>query len=275
MKETLVWGTAAGAWGDVLACLGEFRNYPQRGGMIVYGRDPKIADFVSMQAGVEAVHFVEALEDGEYRNICCDSAASDDWKWEWSFLPHIRRCKVIPTHLRPAVTRANHVNRWHGGRLDFNSHAIANEVILHNNLESKPFIVLQPYSTQSSEADTHWQHWEEAIEILLRCTPYQYVLIGQGYEIGIENPKLTNLIDKMPDMMTVYALAERASGVVSTCNSLAMWSVINQIPTVVCANEALHQARFFWKWIDCEPVTLLPVTANTFDFMRAFKESIW
>lgn len=47
-------------------------------------------------------------------------------------------------------------------------------------------------------------------------------------------------------MQHVLALANRARGVISTCNALANWTAITGTPGLIAANAAIPRADCYW-----------------------------
>lgn len=247
-RVTNLWGTAIGAWGDTLCCYGEFLNYPREGGIFYYGYDKSIPRFLLAQQPVQEVIHVLPNSKEEYIEYVRGTASEEDFPLPF-VLPLPKQQKIIPTHLRPSIATARVPKRWHGARLDGDAHFAA-ECILSEYAIGDNFILLQPYSTQSCAFEGHWQGWSDIIKTILVYTPYKYLLIGKDWEAVGSHPNIINLIGKVPDMLTVFALAERALGCVTTCNSLSLYAAVQGIPAIVAENKALNVAPFFFKrWI--------------------------
>jgi len=142
------------------------------------------------------------------------------------------------------------VMRWHGARLPGWAHEWAAEAA--RDLP-EDFYVLHPYSFQSTTLAMHWPYWQIAINSLLHYTGATYVLTGAGWHSQGEHPRLVNLLGKAPSMLAVMALAQRSKGIIGTCNSLAHWAVIQNIPAVICGHSEFAKT-FFRKWIDVENI---------------------
>lgn len=260
------WYTAVGAWGDCIVAYGNVRaEMARRGeagcGIVHYGFDPQIADFLRLQEGVREVRHVRPHSPASYRQLVGLSCSPELDPCVWlPYLLHgtdLNPGEVVPTH----VLRLDHpqpVNRWHGPVLPGQARAWAEHFL--QSLGLTDFVLLHPFSEQSTPLEGHWPHWEAAIRWLVTESPCPVLLTGECWPLGLRHDRLVNAVGLTPSMTAVFALAERARAVFCTSNGLSLYGVVAQRPTLAACNRHMQEPHVFRRWIECRPVSLVEYT---------------
>lgn len=280
--HNLRYGTCAGAWGDVICSLGNFRKHVGSGGVIFFGNDPTIVDFLACQEFIETVEYVRP-------------AAGFDWIpsfWNpmvntpsppFDPLDIITRGLTIPRQL---ITPTHHnyasantaVNFWSGGQLPEEAYLWADKIC-----ESLPrrFYMVQPYSLNSNGYNRHWPYWGTLMQNLLDSTAVSLVLVGNNLPQKLwgnrpgNHANLIDLIGKIPSMAHVFALSEKSNGIITTSNSLAHWCQVQSLPTVVCCNTTSSQHEYYFrKSLDWPTLTCLDHSSSLNDALFAVHERL-
>lgn len=267
-----VWGTAIGVWGDVLAACGNLKALHGHGGMIYLGKHPQIEAFLRRQPFIDDVKFVQPATGDEWitwvQRYCVPRAPVHELcGWNLGLTrDQIVQTNMIDTHLPPT--------RWRGARLD--PRFIGNGVFT-----GRDYLLVQPYSLIGSPPEWHYEHWQRVLDYLLDYTPYNLVIVGQGYEIQGEHDRVFNRIGWTESMEEVFALARLAKGVVTTSNALAMWCAMEHTPAVVCGSNSfppINPYRYWIEykgdWLDRPPLRVVDFDSNFAAFIRAFWEVI-
>jgi len=258
-----MWGTSFGAWGDTLIDLGTFKHFVGRGGMIHFGMDPTIQEFICKQSFIDECVYVKPKDRGDYEDCYFYASRTPIDEDQWPARGVIARTDIDPftvvsTHISAALMERRRAYHWSGARLPHKAWSWAREF--------KPdgeFYVLHPYSFNSSPIEDHWPLWEQAIAYLLSYTPHHYVLTGMGYEVDIFHPRLHNRLNLSNTMMDVFALCDMSQGIITTSSALSHYSVIQNIPALVIANKPLgHPDSYFRRWLNSPNVELVEFDDN-------------
>lgn len=250
-----------GAWGDSFDGVGHAKrvmreNPGESFGMVHYGFDPDIAIFFREQGLFEDVKNVQPLSKGHYQQLIalCSKSSTPLERWLPEMLTGsaVRPSDVVPVHIHD-IDLDRPVERWYGANLPENVRHWADAFL--EDIGFEDFYLIQPISLQSTGQDQHWPHWGFAIKWLIDATDENYVLVGQDniYSNIRKTPNLKNISGYTESMMEVYALADRAKGIITTINSLSMWSVINNIPAVCMSHKYHHKNKYFANWVKCQP----------------------
>lgn len=281
LQQSPRWVVAVGAWGDVFAACGNaLAALRQTGGahtgILYYGWDADVIRFLEAQPWVREVSYLRPHSPEAYqavvRRACSTGAPLTAWLDPLLEGGLVRGQDVWPAHVDPLLQEQPVIHRWQGARLPAAAR-LAGEQLLPDGAST--VFLLHPVSTQSAGLDEHWPHWPEAIRWLLRETPHTYVLTGHGWEperFG-EHPRLVNRVGRAASYLAVLALAERCQGLLTTSNSLSMWSLIQGLPAVVAGNRAvLAPDSYFRLWIGAPPNRLVPYDAPLAAFQQAAEE---
>lgn len=257
--EPSIYGTAIGAWGDVILDLAAFKTNIGHGGIILFTKDAALVDFARQQTFIDRVEWVKPVNEDDYFDMY--QKACSTWAYEDVFpfaeianrtSLDLSKIRIVQTHLRP---ERRGLIPWHGARLPYNAWRWAYEQsqwLPHN------YYVLHPYSIHSCPLDGHWRLWEGAIEYLLNYTPHTYVLTGTEWQTDFTHPRLVNLVGASDTMMDIFALSEMSKGVITTSNGLSHYAVVQNLPAVVCGNIplSLHESPFR-EFLQADNINLL------------------
>lgn len=256
------WATAIGAWGDVMVSLSRARSRllqsgQEKCGVVYYGHDASVADFIEAQSFVREVKHVRPVPS-QYRNIVRMACEVQTDREAW--LPAVLGATGIDinavtlTHVTPSLYAFPVYREFPNPQLPREWEEWAKEVSAD---WGDDWYLLNPFSTQSVRPNEHWPHWNEATDWLadreVKC-----VLVGAERRLTGDNDNLINLTGQVPTMGHVLALANRAGGIISTSNSLSLWSVMTGKPAVIALNTvADNQRNVFRVYLDHEPNILV------------------
>jgi glycosyltransferase involved in cell wall biosynthesis len=276
------WATCAGAWGDVMCCIGYIRAMMQtkeieKIGLIFFGRDRRIAEWLWLQPWVREV--VEIIEPDQkamtktYGYLC----QSKPWHGRRKFMEliegvgrlDIREDQIAFTQL--CLAEQQEPVHWHGAVLPDKAKEWAGNVC---SVIEGPFILLNPLSIASNEMRDHWRYWSHAITWILENSIIPVVMVGESLIEWPAHTRLVNVSGASRSMMDVLALAERAAGIVTTSNNLAHYSVIARKPCVCVAARTYGRDSYYHKWNDVDTLTFVDFDCPMGDFVWACSERI-
>jgi hypothetical protein len=254
------WAFAIGNWGDTLAAIGTTeavlrRSGRERIGMLHFGPDPAISRFLAAQPWCTEARWIKPDSHQHYCQVvalaCDPRVPAERWMPEL-FQPHgIDWRTVAATQLQWRAYDPEIFTRPHGLELAPEARQRAAELRASLGSARDRVYLLHPRSTDSCTWQGHWfyRRLASSLEYLLESTPHTYVLTGRGWSCPIRHPRLVDLVGRQDSMMDVLALAERCDGMITTSNSLSMWSVTQEIPAVVCQNHGYGDPNsLFWRW---------------------------
>lgn len=275
------WCTAVGAWGDSFVAVGRMRALlssllSEPFGIVHYGFDPHISAFLALQKGVAEVKHVRPDNMAAYRywlpqmsepTVPLCEYAGELLRGTGIAVSDVLRTQVYNLHVRQPV------HRWHDPILPIRAEAWA-RTFIERTCGEKPYVMLHPYSTQSSPLDGHWPWWKQAIEWLAEVAEEQdFRIIWTGAEspIEVKSRAIVNAIGLTPSMMEVYALQRQSRLTIATSNGCAHWAVMDQTPAVICCNNHMlpTDRHIFKEWISCPPVSQVEYTDNLSAFQKA------
>lgn len=265
-------GDGMATYGNALSVMGG-RHF----NFIHYGFNQKVGDWLAMQDGVRTVLEIVPADREIFQDIANRAGGhyglpTSAWLPELLEDTGIDPSTVAPTqvHWPWAAWEPNRPANMHLG-------AEAYEWAEQKRAELGEFILVQPYSTSSVGLQEHWPHWSAFLRWLLdRCaSSHLLVFCGLNKIPGLEAyPGAVDLIGQTPSMLHVLALCERAKGVISTCNAVANWTAIRNLPGLIAANAAIERPLCFWrKFLGTPNNTVLGYEA-TMDEMIAAAE-VW
>lgn len=260
------WCTAVGAWGDSFVAYGKAWHAMQalgerEFGIVHYGFDPHISAFLSHQKGVAAVHHVRPENEAAYRywlhHLSMPTCPFSEYADELLRGTGLSMAEVLRTHVY-GLDYKQTVHHWHDPVLPARSTAWAKS-FAERVCEGKPFILLHPFSTQSSSLDGHWPYWKAAIEWLMSAAAdfaMKVLWTGAVNPLDIRHPSLINAVGVTPSMMEVFALQRQAALTVATSNGVAHWAVMDRTPAIICCNNHMlpDDKHIFKLWISTPPV---------------------
>lgn len=281
------WVTAIGAWGDVFgACGNALTALKATGGrqvgVLYYGFDRDVWEFLDVQPWVREVRHLAPAGAKEYKRLTHTACAEPHRPETWlpamlARLPGLAfdwqaEGAVWPAHVGHGLQQAPVIHRWQHAHLMPEAREGARA--WRRRLSAARLYLLHPVSTQSCPLEAHWPHWVTAVRWLLAATPHAYLLTGHGYDgraFGF-HPRLVDLVGRTASMLEVLALAEVCDGLLTTSNSLSMWSVMQDLPAIVACNRHLSPGGYFHAWVDTPPNRLVPTHAPLSAFQAAVRE---
>lgn len=275
-----IWTLAVGSWGDVFCAYGNMcRLLKEKGqekcNVVYFGLDKNICEFFKVQPNVDRVSSLDISTPeviGKYTQLAnSDFAAWMDVTELKTQLPDL-----VPTHISDHFQKVTPTNCYR----DFDVVLPPCQGEWHAFLaDKKPYILVQPYSTQSCAYDLHWPYWEQVIQWLLEKTDKNIVLVGEMPTDGeqrpewfpfIEHPRVTNLVGQTKSMTDVLHIATWSESIITTCNSLAYLAILKDIPAVVLCNKIIKDATpYYYNWLNHGRNKLLDWDTSFHDATRA------
>lgn len=234
------WGTVCGHWGDVLLSLQRYKEIVGEGNIVYLGPFSEIVDFLKTQS---FIHDVVHLTEPHFLDVLIPVFRNQKRNWKKIFDPNndIPEDKFISTHLTCEV------NLWYDPQLSEEAVKWADEFA---KTLPEVFFLIQPYSFASVEAKNHWSHWGQFIEKYVANSPFTFVLAGHNWPSEMQvfdHPRLINMVGNVPSVQHLYALSDRATGVISTSNSLAHWCVAKCKPITIMCNEICSHNDYYFR----------------------------
>lgn len=270
------WATVAGNWGDVMCCMGNVNQFRMSNGInevgiLYYGRDAAISQWLEAQDGVREVRsVVHADKDQMERNYALISQSKahhgpDRFRavFEEAGLEFPKN--VAYTHL--CLSEPRRCNYWQNPKLSPQATDWADMQELPS-----PFIVLNPVSIASNKWEDHWPFWREAMLWCVQNLNCHIVITGQNDIPYPPFDNVTNLSGKTRTMQDLLALAHRSDGIISTSNNLGIYSPIAGIPSVIVCAATCRKETFYFKWQTHQTVSQIPFEDSMTEFIQAVTE---
>lgn len=254
------WGLICGAWGDVLCSLSNLYLFNIK--KIIYFGDmnsQQMVEFLSIQKNIEKVITINSYDIGLSYNDYAFGVLSDivprktnaderveqflnlkkidikisnifnaSWDPDVNFLPVIQHKNLqLP----------DYINIW------------AENFIKSHYLSH--FIIVNPYSLHSRRFDNHWQFTEQYLDWLISHENLTFIFVGTDYypERFVNKPNVINLYKKTPSVMHVFALAQKATAIISASNSLSHWCNANDLNCIVMMNKEVSTCNNYYERI--------------------------
>lgn len=251
--------TSIGAWGDMIASIGNAFSVMDRLGQekcdfLYYGFDPSVAEFMRLQPRIGTVAHIIPINKEIYHQVYLTAFWSGlppvRWLWDIIESTPFTMQSIWPTHMdRECQTRPYAPQYWKSAVLSEDAITWAKTVRAET---PGPLYLFNPTSTHSSPLSAHWPLWKEALQWLLENSPYNFAWVGLEDVIGHpSHPRLVNLVAKTPSMMHVLALSRECDGMITTSNSLSMWSAVEEKRSLVaCHRDLYHPNALYYKnWV--------------------------
>ena len=205
--------------------------------VLYVGPDIAIVDWLELQPFVGQVIGIKSTEGDFYKKFWGATTQPNSEPETWLSLLR-EQMRGLPkanqytcTHINSSwfETRTGlQAQLWKGGILPQESHLFAQDILRRTiPIRNGAVYHLHPVSTWSESANNHWAHWLASIEWLVEKTPHTYVLTGlENIPFCPKSPKLINLVGQTKSNLDVLAISQECDGVISTPNSVAIWSVI-------------------------------------------------
>lgn len=142
-----------------------------------------------------------------------------------------------------------------------------------NTARRPNYVLLCPYSFNSTHPSEQWPHWEPYLDWLLRAFPHK-LFIYCGVDIRpdrwMNRRNFVNFHLHTPTAEHMYALASRADKVITTANGLKHWMNAIEKPVLVMSTLACSNPVYtFARILDERHVRLLPHSASLEEAMEA------
>ncbi len=269
MNET--WNLICGSWSDALVsynniCKSLDEQNIEKTNIVYYGLDRELSKFIKKQNRVEKMSRLDISEPASFFKYAMLAKADfSEWMKITELDKHLPNLtspnsyefdKNVPMVLPDATTDMSAI---------ISSHA--------------PYILVQPFSCYSCTFDKHWPHWVEAVNWMLENIDGKIVMVGQLTSITdptfkfpwIDHPKLVNLVGQTESMVDVFHLMAGANGLVSTSNSLAIWSLLTNKPALIVSNQIVNDRKYFCEAINQEANTVVSSTIDLAAFEILFR----
>jgi hypothetical protein len=276
------WGTAYGAWGDVLCSLGYFQKRVGEGGVIYFGHQVGMKQFLEAQPFITEVRTASAPPGFDWSRFVENEDVPLE-KRTFDGLPIITGGSGVPPnevvrcHLDYELKREP-IRQWWGARLPAEVEEWAKG--MRAKLPSQ-FRLFQPYSLNSNGYNRHWRGWGDLMRRMLSHSAVPMVMTGHGLPTDLwghrppPQPGFIDLTEQLPSMMHAFALAQMSIGVVTTSNSLAHWCQIQSVPAVVVCNRTSSQPGYFFRRMqECPTLTNFDWDASVADVLSAIHARI-
>lgn len=277
--EKPAWATVAGAWGDVFCCCGNIKEILadkelESIGVIYYGRDAKIADWLRMQPWVREVIAIVQPDVDEMTRVfgylCQCKPHHGRVMWQQMLKENNIEIEGTITYTQLCLAEKRSPKYWTGAVLPKASVDWAASIT--SKIEG-PFLLLNPLSIASNKMKDHWRFWSEAMVWLLENTRVPVVMVGENPIPGFEAYRyLVDASGQSKSMCDVLALAELSSGIISTSNNLAHYSTICEKKSVIVAARTLGTDTFYHRWNEAPSIEMVEFVDNMQIFENAVRK---
>lgn len=248
------WGLLGAAWGDLFCSLESVKEYNIK--KILYlGHMPEsqIKEFLYAQDFIDEVEIIY-LNDKKYFSF---------WEDIISRKPHSQKLLeniLVSNNFDIQIeniynacldlTGKNNIT-FQTKNLKLPKYVIewAKSFIKQNNLNS--FILVNPYSVNSSAKEEHWLYWEPYLDWLFSNKNYKFVFVGYNYDLktNLNHENVIDLFNKLPSNLHVLALSMFAESVISTSNSLSHWCNSHDITCTTMLNSRVSNKHDYFSRI--------------------------
>ncbi len=248
-NEDVKCGSATYNWGDIIISLGFFRKIIGYGNIVLYSYDENIIDFLKEQFFINKVYYISPSNKEEYLNL------PNDINNFINYIKSIINIDIIATHMRKDMCYARYFIPCPKLRLPLNVREWSYNIIKDIN---KPVFLVNPFSFASVTPENHHDSWMEILEYLSSLNEYYFIISGTSNIIAdvhcngmfgdnfinyINSKKnFINMIDKTPNNMYVFALANECEGTITTTNSLGHWCGNQHVKHVIIKNKVISEA---------------------------------
>jgi hypothetical protein len=282
------WMTVIGAWGDTLASYGNICKYCrdhniEKTNIVYYGLHPEVIGFLKQQKYIDKVSHLYLSEPVKTENGLNPKSFFDFLqsmelvvKNFDGWMQATRLKEQIPDLIPTFVGYHYLYEDPHDCNRDFEVKLPSTETDW-TSFKQQSYLLFQPYSCQSCSYDMHWEHWMPALEWLVDVVDCKIVVVGTPTSIyfpdfvhpKFSHPKIIDMVGKTKSILDVFHIMEGAKGVITTSNSLSMWSILTKKPALVMCNKVI-QKTYFYNWINYPLNRVLCSDATLADFKQEF-----
>lgn len=247
MDDKKEWGLLTSAWGDVLCSMATFQESGLRKVIYLGHMDPCMRNFLEAQPGIEDVILLRTPDLGISKSDLikmCMWFSKRAHESDFVISSILKKCNIDINV--DQIYNASldcfldyHVNKQ-SKNITLPDNAINWSKTVQNQLGLRDYVLVNPYSINSSSWESHWPHWESYLDWLVSHEQIQFVFVGLDYRPtryrGRSN--VIDLVAKTPTMMHAMALGSDAAAVITTINSMAHWCNSQDLRCVVMHNSA-------------------------------------
>lgn len=275
------WTIVMSNWGDSIACYGNICHLMEKEklekiNIVYFGLEGQITEFLKHQKYTGRYLTVVPQDPRAYlklsREICETDIKIEDWFLKLGISHIIDIGDVKETHVNlalhnnpiahryPMILPNEYENRWKN---------------IITGFKREKTILIQPFSFDSTWFHEHWNYWIPAIELMVE-QGYRIILVGSDKKFlgSFHGPKVLNLVGETQSMLDVFAIANYCDGIITTSNSLSMWSALTNKPTLVMKNKTIDKVKYFLNWINYGSNTIMQSNTSLDDFMEKVN-SMW
>ena len=249
------WGTAVGYWGDVIVDLGLFKTRIGKGNLILCTLEKDLVEFCESQSFIKMVKWAK-FKNAEENNRVYNELSNSMRPYPDMPLKRLTAkaglppdTNVIRTHWDYEYIESQRMDRWSGPTIPVKYHLEAANLV--KDIKGR-FIVINPYSLNTSLLSDHWNNWDILLHALVPFHNFTYVIVGKGWDLNLpDHPRIVNLVNKTRSNMTVFALSDLAYGTITTINSLAHYNKVANNNQFVMNNKPAYQGgNLFGRFVD-------------------------
>lgn len=245
------WGLLGAAWGDVFCSLESIKEYNIKN-ILYLGHMPEtqIKDFLHAQDFIEQVETIY-LNDKKYFSFWEDIISRKPYSH--NLLKSILYENNIDIKIENIynscldLTGYNNIT-FQAKNLKLPNYIItwAEKFVEQNNLNK--FILVNPYSVNSSAKEDHWLCWEPYLDWLFSKKNYKFVFVGYNYDLktNLNHENVLNLFNKLPSNLHVMGLSLFADSVITTSNSLSHWCNSHDILCTTMLNSRVSKKHDYF-----------------------------
>ncbi len=252
------WGIVAAAWGDVLCSLAAVKAEGVRK-VVYFGKMQGMDEFLASQDFIDRVISINYEEYGmthlDYHRIwdhLCTYHGNTA-----HILEKLFQITNIPLNAHSVVNCCMDPFANHRPVFQISDLKLPESTLLWAAQQKQilgDYVLLCPYSYNSTNKKGHWEHWETYLHWLFVSYPETNFLFCGTDEDGSDfqsYPNFINFYRKTPTAAHMYALANLSSGVITTANGLCHWLNSMRIPSLVMLNHpAMREFDFYKRILD-------------------------
>ncbi len=249
------WGIIGLAWGDVMASLSVAKAKGIKN-IIYIGPYPEIASFIEHQ---------DFIDKCEYKNYSFEK--------RYDFMKYFTRManqfdvqdQLLYLHREFNLKTICPIEAVVSCQCDWSSTVFTleipkelkirdepkNEALKYIEEINHPFILIQSQSLHTNKENSHWPHWNEFIDYVIKHNKNnKIVLVGEFVDEKISNENVIDLRGKTSSVEVLFQLAEHSEIVITVPNSLFHWCNIKNLNALNLCHDSFHQLNPFYRYMN-------------------------
>jgi len=228
------WGLLGAAWGDLICSMSSVYSSDLKNILYIGAMPPEeVKLFLLTQKNIENVISINPLQHGmtynEYLSFW-SSMVGRKADLEQKITKLLKQLKIkidyknIINCACDIQVKYYKIEQYKNFELPSEIYSWTKSILTKYNLNK--FILVNPYSFNSSPIDAHWSHWEKYLDWLFMNDNVNYIIVGQHSifkDKFIHKKNVINLSGLTPSNLHVFGLAQFCDSVITTSNSLAHW----------------------------------------------------